>query len=126
MAVHTWKWRVGWALMSGLTFALVGWALSYAAGPNPHSWPWIVVGAIFGVAVALLLLERIKHSRRSQRLAEHIVPGAIGRSAVRNPNKRDEYGIPLGLSGSAIQHQARLEVAKERERFRLSSGEDGQ
>lgn len=55
-----WTGSVGWSIVSGIAFALVGWALSLTQGQKVQHWPWVAVGAVIGVAFMLILYAPLR------------------------------------------------------------------
>lgn len=57
---HTWRWRVGIALVAAVLGSMIGYLLSLTQGTEPQRWPWAVVGALVAAGVALIAWERIR------------------------------------------------------------------
>jgi MFS family permease len=54
----TWRGRIGSSIIGAVVGALIGYALSLTQGAHPQRWPWELIGALFMVAVALLVWEQ--------------------------------------------------------------------
>jgi hypothetical protein len=57
---RSWTGPAGWSLVSGVAFAVFGWALSLTVGQNVQRWPWILAGAAAGVGVMLIFYDRFR------------------------------------------------------------------
>jgi hypothetical protein len=57
--------RLGLALLAMVGGAVLGWALSLTQGSHVQHWPWIAVGAVLALAVALITVGIIARRRRS-------------------------------------------------------------
>lgn len=64
-----WTTRLGSTILSGTAFAVVGWALSLTLGKHAQRWPWILVGGLVGLALALFLYRPVATRLRGRAMA---------------------------------------------------------
>ena len=89
---------------SAQRLALVAFAFLLALGGL-----WAVLSALFGTWPYSAVTKKASAD-------------PTNKLAPFDPNQRDEFGIPRGLSDPALKRQARLEVMKEEERARRRAG----
>ena len=80
--------KAGWGVMAALVSAGLGYILSLTTGKHPEVWPWLIAGAVFVIAVGLILVEPIAMRRDKRRGVR-----AVSTTPPPDPKKPERIGI---------------------------------